>query len=323
MLERAAAPAPGFAAPVTPGGYHWWYLDAMSDDGEHALTVIVFVGSVFSPYYAAARRRLAAPDPAQYCGFNAVLYNPRRKHWAMTERGAGDLSRDATHLRARGSQIRWEGRQVTVNLDEVTVPLPGRLRGRIELELPGITATDYALDPAGRHRWWPVAPSCRARINMDKPDLSWEGHGYFDSNRGAEPLEAAFRDWDWSRAPLADGGSLVQYHARLRDGGERLLALRFGATGAATELAPLPTQQLPRATIWRMARSTQADAGTPVTVRRTLEDTPFYSRSLLAYRALGEPVRAVHESLDLNRFSRRWVQLLLPFRMPRRARRGS
>mgnify|MGYP001372749352 CR=1 FL=1 len=58
MLERAAAPAPGFAAPVTPGGYHWWYLDAMSDDGEHALTVIVFVGSVFSPYYAAARRRL-------------------------------------------------------------------------------------------------------------------------------------------------------------------------------------------------------------------------------------------------------------------------
>jgi carotenoid 1,2-hydratase len=28
----------------------------------------------------------------------------------------------------------------------------------------------------------------------------------------------------------------------------------------------------------------------------------------------------VHESLDLDRFAQRWVQLLLPFRMPRRAR---
>jgi carotenoid 1,2-hydratase len=33
-------------------------------------------------------------------------------------------------------------------------------------------------------------------------------------------------------------------------------------------------------------------------------------------------VNAVHESLDLDRFSRRWVQLLLPFRLPRRARRS-
>ncbi|HBM14153.1 MAG TPA: carotenoid 1,2-hydratase, partial [Rhodospirillaceae bacterium] len=27
----------------------------------------------------------------------------------------------------------------------------------------------------------------------------------------------------------------------------------------------------------------------------------------------------VHESLNLDRFNKRWVQVLLPFRMPRRA----
>ena len=31
----------------------------------------------------------------------------------------------------------------------------------------------------------------------------------------------------------------------------------------------------------------------------------------------GSDALAVHESLDLDRFSRRWVQCLLPFRMPR------
>jgi carotenoid 1,2-hydratase len=31
----------------------------------------------------------------------------------------------------------------------------------------------------------------------------------------------------------------------------------------------------------------------------------------------GEAVTAVHESLSLDRFSARWVQGLLPYRMPR------
>jgi carotenoid 1,2-hydratase len=41
---------------------------------------------------------------------------------------------------------------------------------------------------------------------------------------------------------------------------------------------------------------------------------------VLSSRLLGEEVNAVHESLSLDRFRTRWVQTLLPFRMPRRAR---
>ncbi len=42
---------------VARRGYAWWYIDAVSDCGSHALTIIAFVGSVFSPYYAWARRK--------------------------------------------------------------------------------------------------------------------------------------------------------------------------------------------------------------------------------------------------------------------------
>ena len=49
----------------------------------------------------------------------------------------------------------------------------------------------------------------------------------------------------------------------------------------------------------------------------TYEDTPFYARSLLASTLGGEPVRAMHESLSLDRFRNPMVRLMLPFRIPR------
>ena len=61
---------PRFDEPVVPGGYAWWYLDALSDDGQHGLAIIIFLGSVFSPYYAWSGRR----DPLNHCAVNVALY---------------------------------------------------------------------------------------------------------------------------------------------------------------------------------------------------------------------------------------------------------
>ena len=47
---------------------------------------------------------------------------------------------------------------------------------------------------------------------------------------------------------------------------------------------------------------------------KTLEDTPFYTRSEIQVGG----GQFMHESLDLHRFCRPWVQFLLPFRMPRK-----
>ena len=35
---------PRFDTPVPPGGYRWWYIDGLSDDGRHGITLIAFVG---------------------------------------------------------------------------------------------------------------------------------------------------------------------------------------------------------------------------------------------------------------------------------------
>jgi carotenoid 1,2-hydratase len=72
--------------------------------------------------------------------------------------------------------------------------------------------------------------------------------------------------------------------------------------------------------LWRVARVARAEAGYPAAVLRTLEDAPFYARSLISTRLLGHSVTAMHESLSLDRFRADWVRLLLPFRMPRTLR---
>lgn len=315
-------PTAGFAAAVGSNGYQWWYIDALSDDARFGLTIIVFVGSVFSPYYAAARRR-GPTDPGNHCAINAVLYNPGgRKVWALTERGRSNLLRDEEHLQVGPSAIHWKDRQISVTIDEVAVPLPRRLRGKVHLELPAISSDDYAIDHRGRHRWWPVSPTCRVSVDLLDPRLSWQGEGYFDSNRGSEPLEAGFSGWDWSRATLADGGSLVQYLSRPLDPAApaRSLALRFDAAGRAEPVTPPAAAALPTTAIWRIPRQTGTEAPDASRVLRTLEDTPFYARSMLETQLLGERVTAFHESLSLVRFRQRWVQALLPFRMPRHTR---
>jgi carotenoid 1,2-hydratase len=310
--------SPDFGAAVPENGYRWWYLDAFSNDGRCGLTLIAFIGSVFSPYYAAARRR--GPSPAeQFCSMNVILYGPRRKRWAMTERGARALQRDARTLTIGPSSLVWDGATLEAIVDEVTVPIPGRLRGRIGITLPRSTGPCYPLDAAGQHRWWPAAPRVGVRVAMDSPGLAWEGSGYFDCNAGTVPLESSFRGWHWCRAAHADGGCTVLYNTEPRDGGVRRLALRFDPGGSVRKV-PAPREvELPATRVWRVHRRAGSEPGEPATVHETFEDTPFYGRSKLGLNLGGERVICMHESLDLDRFDRRWVQTLLPFRMPRRA----
>ena len=85
-MSPAFMKALDFAAAVPSNGYVWWYLDALSDDGESGLTIIAFIGSVFSPYYAWARRKGDA-GPENHVAVNVALYGKGGKRWSMTERG--------------------------------------------------------------------------------------------------------------------------------------------------------------------------------------------------------------------------------------------
>jgi carotenoid 1,2-hydratase len=297
---------------VARDGYTWWYVDALSDDGANAITIIAFIGSVFSPYYKWARRRGPA-DAENFCALNVALYG-RARRWAMTERGRAGMLRTADMLAIGPSALLWDGTALTVQIDEISNPLPRRLRGTVRVYPAALTGRCFALDAPGRHRWSPLAPVSRVEVELQSPALRWSGAGYFDMNAGDAPLERDFLRWDWCCARTATGAAAL-YDVTPRAGAKTCLGLSFDRAGGVAEFSPAPLRPLPR-TAWRVSRGIRAEAAT---ITRTLEDTPFYARSEVAWRQDGAMVGGIHESLDLDRFRAPLVQLMLPFRMPRRS----
>jgi len=270
---------------------------------------------VFSPYYAKERRR-AVVDPAQHCSVNVAVYGRGVSRWAMTERCRHSLGITDTSLAIGPSSLTWDGTRLTVRIDE-KAPVTGLpVRGVVTLE-PEILS-DFATDfgTAGRHLWAPIAPRAHVEARFDAPVASWTGTGYFDTNRGDEPLENGFSYWNWSRACLPNSAVML-YEGTRRDGGTFNTGLEIASDGSARPLEFRKRCDLPPTRYWKMPRETRLDAGHGASVVRTLEDTPFYSRSMIATHLLGQPVHAMHESVSLDRFRKRWVQSLLGWRMPR------
>lgn len=280
---------------------------------------------MFSPYYARARRRAPGgqANPLDHCAVNVALYRlqggtPCPSRWAMTERGRGHLARSADALHIGPSSMQRDGDALVVHIDETTAPWPSRLQGSVRVTPASVAGLGFALDARGLHRWCPLAPVAHVEVRMAHPGLSWRGTGYMDSNEGDAPLEDHFTHWQWSRAALPGRRCAVHYDVQRRDGTSATLALHFDARGDCSAMALPP--QVPLAPAgWGIERAARCDPASRPTVARTLEDGPFYARSLVRTHLQGMPVTALHESLSLQRFGQRWVQWLLPFRMPRRA----
>jgi carotenoid 1,2-hydratase len=103
-----------------------------------------------------------------------------------------------------------------------------------------------------------------------------------------------------------------------KNGATHSIACAFGRDGSVSAL-PIAGLHTASKTGWRMVRPYRSEAGEHGLIA-TVEDTPFYARSLVAQIIDGEKVTAIHESLSATRFASPIVQLMLPWRMPRRNR---
>ena len=300
-----------FDVPVPGGGYAWWYLDAVSDDGAHALAVIAFVGAAFSPAYYRARRGDPRADPKAHCALNVALYGPRAQRWTLTEHTSVSRASDAFAL--GDSRWTWSDGQLRIELAERTPWLGRHVRGRIRVQPEQLHADAVPLDAGGRHLWCCLAPSARVEVELDAPRLRFTGAAYLDANTGVEPLEARLAAWNWSRARIG-GDSLVLYDTRDRDGAAIDRAFRFRRDGSRHEIALPHRHDLPRGR-WGLARTIRSDGDVGPIMGASLEDGPFYTRALVRNTIGGHESLFVHEAISLERFRDPLVRAMLPFRM--------
>ena len=249
---------------------------------------------------------------------NIALYGTKRR-WAMTERPASCLYREPDMLQIGPSTIAWNDDAFDITLDEVTFPLPSRIRGCVKVIPEVQNLASFALSPGAIHHWLPLVPRARIEVDLPMPGVRWCGEAYLDCNWGSEPIEKAFRRWSWSRSFRSDGSSRIFYDVVSRDSEDVNLALAVSSDGRIENvIAPAPI--LLPSTRWGIERTFRPDLGDTPCHITSLEDGPFYARTLLEQSQGNVSSTTIHESLCLNRFASPWVQALLPFRMPRRRR---
>ncbi|MHA7826121.1 MAG: carotenoid 1,2-hydratase [Roseovarius sp.] len=286
----------------------------MSDGGGRSLSVIAFIGSVFSPWYAWSGRRA----PENNVCINVATYGPGGR-FTMTDRGQSALRQSPDHFTVGPSSLHWTGEELVISINEISSPpLVSRVRGTIRVRPTALTSVELPLTEDGAHIWRPFAPTCSIRVDLEAQGWQWDGHGYFDANFGTRALEQDFSYWTWGRFPTG-GGSTCFYDARRLEGSELGVGVQFDDRGHAQSITPPPKARMKRS-LWALRRETRADSGAqPVQVQSML-DAPFYSRATVKTRINGEDTIGVHEALDLNRFRSPLLKPMLAVRVPRRSR---
>ncbi|WP_302848767.1 carotenoid 1,2-hydratase [Roseovarius sp. THAF9] len=285
----------------------------MNDGGGRAISIIAFIGSVFSPWYAWSGRR----NPENHVCINVATYGPGGR-FTMTDRGTSALRQTTDSFTVGPSSLHWKNGQLVIDIDEIGAPpMISRVRGRVTVRPSAMTSVELPLTPDGAHVWRPFAPTAQISVDLDAPGWQWDGHGYFDANFGTRALEQDFTYWTWGRFPTGTGSTCF-YDATRLDGSELGLGIRFDDQGDARVVTPPPKTRMKR-TAWGLYREGRADPGYTPTQVQPMLDAPFYARAAVRSVIDGEHTTGVHEALDLKRFRSPFLKPMLAVRVPRRA----
>ena len=203
---------------LSRGGFAWWYLDVLDEEGSGVVIIAAF-GLPFLPGYASSARAGAAPTAGERPSLNIAVYergepvfyllqehDPADCRWEDDGEGA-QIGR--SHLRS----VERDGvRSVEVVLDVDVPHLAGRLTGTVRVEGPALR--NLSPESNGVHLWTPLTTACTGSVDVrlgSEGLLRVEGRGYHDRNGCSVPLhELGIDHWIWGRTPLPEG-ELIHY----------------------------------------------------------------------------------------------------------------
>lgn len=292
---------------TAPGAYEWWYFDALSQDGEWALTTIWFLGNPFSPYYRDSLRGRASNPYAHNALFFALYKQGALHAYHFARFPEREIQADAVQpacLRFGPNTLAWDGQAYHLHISDENAN-----RRRVDADLwfqaPPLQPVDVPsreTDSRGdTHCWLPAAPVCgvsgqitlREHANRGAERLRFDGLGYHDHNWGTLPFDAHIKDWYWGRASLGgegkasgQGEAVLVYHVRYHNAPPVSHLLRF-AGGRLTLHDPAARVRLDRvrANGFLMPYATRlrvqsGEVSAVFELGARLDSAPFYARTL-------------------------------------------
>ena len=314
-----------------PGGFLWWYLDLIDDDGS-GLVVIWSFGLPFLPGYADAARRGEAPPPSERPSLNVCVYDRGELDFYLLQ----EFDASQVDWQAGDDGDRWnfgdsrivselEGDQRVVELD-LALEVPGldevtriRVDGRGQASHFG----DGQHEPGRRtdeplpvHDWVPLVCVCcgEATVRVGKQVRQIQGRLYHDRNGGRRPLHQLGIDaWIWGRIALP-GRELIYYLLDGVDEQDQCLVLSIDDAGRIDRIEDCQLERTATSVNlgglrwWpSLTLNLGADEQLRVDLGDVVDSGPFYLRSVLEavdqsgarYRGIGEICRP--DRVDLTR----------------------
>jgi len=312
---------------ASEGGFAWWYVDLVDDEGNGAV-LIWFFGLPFLPD---ARRH---PAPATRPGINLVTYEAGRPSgYVLQQLSPDDVSWEPGSLSWRFADTLLEAEvdeqrvRLTGRID-LALPSPGgRWRGEFDVEGPRCRFDD-AEEAGGEHGWSPFTCFARGKLDLRAPGrapFSLDGRAYFDTNASERPLHGlGIADWRWGRYAFADH-ELIYYLVWPEQKGEPSIQwlLRVEPSGQMmVHDNPRCELERPRRNLYGLtfprALRLSSDDGLEVTVRHrhVVDEGPFYLRfiSEARHEVTGETGRGMAERVVPPRVDRPWQRPFVKMR---------
>lgn len=281
-----------------PGGFLWWYADALDEHGDGVVIIWSF-GLPFLPGYAGAARRGRAARAGARPSLNIAIYQDGKPSFYSLQEfredevrwGDGEWEFGRTTIRTTVS-----GGERLLHLD-VDVDVPGdasmQLRGSIQIAGPArVARADDAF--RGVHDWSPLLGPSRATVRLHAGQRAYalDGRGYFDCNAGALPLhDTGIERWTWGRVPFRDRESI--YYILWRKGEETPEAhgVEIDQTGELVEFSiTVADQRDARALVGmryprRLALERDGQPWLEIRAVSVVDDGPFYVRYFIEGRS--------------------------------------
>jgi len=291
--------------PSQSGTYRWLYTDVVC--GDVTAVFIFMVGSLFSARYSASLSRGGRPQ--EYCAVNFALYRGGvRRQWVLSEYGGAQVEDGGRTLRIGNSVLRYgEVGGLSIEVNERTAPWGRPAEARLELWPRSGKLAELPLDKQGVHYWQPLAPRAEARLVLPRENFEAVGHGYHDTNHGAEPLGRSVKSWRWARVHRPEA-TYVHYHVpdeelgqiRVKVAERKVMVLRGGATEAVPEFST-----------WGLKVPREVRVGEAVLPSgRLLESAPFYAR----FEGHQDGAHVLGEVADFRRFHSPFIRWMAHFR---------
>lgn len=345
MIELCSADrGPDPAVLHSPGGFTWFYVDLVDDDGRGA-TLIWSWGLPFLPGYARASRVGRPQLPIDRPSVNLVVYGDgRERFYLLSElsREQCSWSDDGRSWRMGGCSFQWIDtpgrggaapiRTLQADLD-LALPTGGRATGKLLLsgalrrdapDFHGIGPTDAGCT----HTWTPMIAASRGALELNTPDgdLRVEGRGYHDRNSAHQPLHGlGIQNWWWGRIAMP-GRDLIFYRLTPSSPGAppQDVVVEFAADGTcrAPARAELQPSRMSRSTWglrWPRVATFEDPDGRPVHVETVarLDNGPFYQRYMLRGRCGDEEGHGIGENLVPDRVDSDLLRPLVRMRVHR------